>query len=124
MREALEKKMFEGFLIGREKVEISILQYADDKIFFRVASTENVRAIKVLLWSFKLVLGLKINFAKSSFGAIGMSEQWKKDVTSYLNGKLLAVPFPYLGFPIGANPRCSEIWDPIIKRCESKLSKW
>ena len=55
MREALEKKMFEGFLIGREKVEISILQYADDKIFFRVASTENVRAIKVLLWSFKLV---------------------------------------------------------------------
>lgn len=116
--------MFEGFLIGREKVEISILQYVDDTIFFGVASTENVRAIKVLLWSFKLVLGLKINFAKSSFGAIGMSEQWKKDVTSYLNGKLLVVPFPYLGFPIGANPRCSEIWDPIIKRCESKLSKW
>jgi len=37
---------------------------------------ENVRTIKVMLRSFELVSGLKINFTKSNFGAIGMSEQW------------------------------------------------
>ena len=52
------------------------MQYAVDKIFFGEASMENVRTIKVMLRSFELVSGLKINFTKSNFGAIGMSEQW------------------------------------------------
>ena len=42
----------------------------------------------------------------------------------YLNYRLLAIPFLYLGIPIGANPRCSDIWDPIVKKCERKLAKW
>ncbi|KAL5122627.1 hypothetical protein HKD37_02G003375 [Glycine soja] len=51
----------------------------DDTIFFGEALMENVKAIKVILWSFELVSGLKINFAKSSFWAVGMSDQWMKD---------------------------------------------
>ena len=35
---------------------------------------ENIRVIKVILRAFELVSGLKINFAKSSFGAIGMPD--------------------------------------------------
>ncbi|KAL5158007.1 E3 ubiquitin-protein ligase UPL6 [Glycine soja] len=85
---------------------------------------ENVKAIKAILRSFELVSGLKINFAKSSFGAIGKSEQWKKDAAKYLNCKLLSVPFSYLGIPIGANLRRCELWDPIINKCERKLAKW
>ena len=54
MREAMERNMLHGFLVGREKVEINILQYADDTIFFGVASMENVRVFKVLLRSFEL----------------------------------------------------------------------
>ena len=40
--------MFEGFTVGRN-VEISILQYADDMIFFGTTMMTNVRAIKVML---------------------------------------------------------------------------
>ena len=36
---------------------------------------ENVLAIKAIPRSFKLASGLKINFAKSYFGAIGVSER-------------------------------------------------
>ena len=72
MREASEKKLFEGFPVGRNEAEISILQYADDTIFFGKASRENVKSIKVILRSFELVSGLKINFSKSIFGAMGM----------------------------------------------------
>ena len=124
MREAVEKNLFRGFLVGRNNVEISILQYADDTIFFGEASMENVKAIKVILRSFELVSGLKINFAKSSFGAIGKSEQWKKVAAKYLNCRLLSIPFIYLGIPIGTNPSRCELWDPIIKKCERKLAKW
>ena len=34
MREAMEKNLFQGFLVGRNEVEVSILQYADDTLFF------------------------------------------------------------------------------------------
>ena len=124
LREATEKNMFQGFLMGRNEVEISILQYADDTIFSGKASMKNVHAIKVILRSFELVSSLKINFSKSSFGAIGMSERWKVDAARYLNCSLLAIPFLYLGIPIGANPRHSDVWDPIVKKCERKLVKY
>jgi len=40
--------------------------------YLNCRTMENVRAIKVILMNFELVSGLKINFAKSSFGVIGM----------------------------------------------------
>ena len=110
--------------MGSNRVEVSILQYADDTIFFGEASLGNVRAIKSILRIFELASGLKINFAKSGFGAFGMSERWKSDAANWLNCSLLSFPFVYLGIPIGANPRRVQMWDPIIKKCERALSKW
>ena len=46
--------------------------------------------------------GLKINFAKSRFGAFGISDQWKHDAAKYLNCSCLTLLFVYLGIPIGA----------------------
>ena len=57
--------------------------------------------IKAILRAFELVSGLKINFVKSSFGAFGMSKQWKLEAANYLNCSLLSFPFTYLGIPIG-----------------------
>lgn len=99
------------------------MQYADDTILFGEATMLNVKTIKALLRSFKLVSGLKINFAKSCFGAIGKSELWQQEAAAYLNCKLLFMPFMYLGIPIGANPRRSEVWDPIVRKCERKLAR-
>ena len=73
MSQATTKGLFRGFLIGSDKVEVSILQYADDTIFFGEATMENVRAIKTILRVFEMVSGLKINFAKSDFGAFRVS---------------------------------------------------
>ena len=124
LREAMEKNLFQGLLVGRNEMEVSILQYADDTIFFGKTSMENFKAIKVILRSFELVSGLKINFSKSNLVAIGMSKRWKVDATRYLNCSLLAIPFLYLGISIGANPRHSDAWDPIVKKCQRKYAKW
>ena len=117
MREAQEKNLFEGYKV-QEKY------YANDTIFFGTATWENIRAIKVMLRSFELVSRLKINFAKSRFGAIGETEQWILNAATFLNCKVLLLPFSYLGIPIGANPQRSETWDLVVKKCERKLSKW
>lgn len=79
VREAIDKKLYIGFAVGRDKVDVSILQYADDTNFFSEASMENTVAIKAILRTFEMVSGFKINFAKSSFGAIGMPESWKQN---------------------------------------------
>ena len=55
-------------------MEISLLQYVDDTIFFGEATMENVRGIKAILRAFELASGLKINFVKSSFRAFGVSD--------------------------------------------------
>jgi len=85
---------------------------------------ENVVAIKTILRVFELASGLKINFAKSCFGVFGQSQQWEHQAANYLNCRLLALPLLYLGIPIGANPRRRQLWDPIIHKCEGKLTKW
>jgi len=118
----MEKRIYRGFLVGINKVEVSILQYVDDTIFFGEATMENVKAIKAILRAFELVSGLKINFAKCSFGAFGVSEQWKVDAANYLNCSWMSFPFTYLGVPIGAKPRRCQTWDPIISKCERKLA--
>jgi len=124
LRKAMEENLFKGYLVGNEGVNISLLQYADDTIFFGEATMDNVIALKAILRAFELVSGLKINFAKSRFGAFGISDQWKHDAAKYLNRSCLTLPFVYLGIPIGANPRRRQMWNTIIHKCERKLAKW
>ena len=112
--------MYKGFQVGSNNVDISILQYADDTIFFGEATMENVKAIKTILRTFELASGLKINFAKSCFGALGETDQWKQQAAKYLNCGLLTFPLVYLGIPIGANLRRRQMWDPIIQKCEER----
>ncbi|KAL5182601.1 Calmodulin-binding transcription activator 5 [Glycine soja] len=77
-----------------------------------------------ILRSFEMVSGLRINFSKSQFGAVGQSAVWCNSAATYLNCALLQLPFCYLGIPVGANPRRRAVWDPVIRKFEAKLSKW
>eukprot|EP00256_Glycine_max_P049986 XP_006605180.1 uncharacterized protein LOC100800421 [Glycine max] len=123
MREAVSKQCFTSFLVGSNKVPVDVLQYADDTIFFGEASMANVKTVKVILKSFELVSGLRINFAKSKFGAVGQSEEWCLHAAEYLNCALLQFPFCYLGIPIGVNPKRKVVCDPIIRKFEARLNR-
>ena len=93
-------------------------------LFFGEATLQNIKAIKAILRSFELASGLKINFAKSCFMAFGKSDQWTKEAADHLNCSIMTLPFIYLGIPIRANPRHNELWDPVVRKCERKLSTW
>ena len=56
-----EKGLTEGFLVGRNRTRVSILQFADDTIFFSNATMEHLLNLKTFLLVFGEVSGLKVN---------------------------------------------------------------
>ena len=61
MFKAEEKGLTEGFLVGRNRTRVSILQFADDTIFFSNATMEHLLNLKTFLLVFGEVSGLKVN---------------------------------------------------------------
>nr|KYP45153.1 Putative ribonuclease H protein At1g65750 family [Cajanus cajan] len=124
VREASNSDLFRGIKVGSKGELVNILQYADDTIFVGEASVENVRTLKVILRGFELASGLKVNFYKSCLGAIGVGRETLISFAEILHCKLSNIPFVYLGIPIGANPRRSKTWQPVVLSFKKKLSSW
>nr|KYP48155.1 Putative ribonuclease H protein At1g65750 family [Cajanus cajan] len=120
MRSAIRKNLYSSYYTGSNRVEVNLLQFADDTIFFGEASLSNVITIKAILRCFELVSGLKVNFHKSRCGAIGTDQNVLVRFATLLNCKIMDMPFNYLGLPIGANPRKLATWNPVKK----KLARW
>lgn len=105
MKEVISKNLFSSYRVGRDEVEVNLLQFADDTINFGEETLENVITIKCIMRCFELVSSLKVNFSKISFGAVGVESSEVVKFARLLNCSLLTLPFTYLGMPIGANPR-------------------
>ena len=61
-----ENGLTEGFLVGRNRFRVSILQFVDDTIFFSKASLKHLKNLEIILSGFGQVSSLKINLRKSS----------------------------------------------------------
>ena len=61
---AKETVLTKGFFVGRDRTRVSLLQFADDTIFFSKASLEHLQNLKIILLVFGQVSGLKINLEK------------------------------------------------------------
>ncbi|XP_025678312.1 uncharacterized protein [Arachis hypogaea] len=111
-------------VVGRDRVELSHLQFADDTILFCPLEEETMKNYKWLLRWFELMSGLSINFEKSSLIPINCEEQWIQRMCRLWGCKEDTLPVKYLGVPLGANPRLVKTWKPIIDKVEEKLSLW
>lgn len=107
--------------MGKEEEGVNFLQYANDTIFLRKASMENFLVIKSIMRCFELVSGLKVDFHKSNFGAIGVEERMGLRFAQILNCRLLSLPFTYVRVPIGTNPRRLETDNQQIQKEASLL---
>ncbi|GKV34395.1 hypothetical protein SLEP1_g42770 [Rubroshorea leprosula] len=121
---AVEKGIYKGVRVGSEGVMVSHLQFADDTVFFEEASQHNIRAVKAIMRTFELALGLKINFGKSQLMGVGVEGSWKTEMAYRLHCKEGELPFKYLGIPIGGNNRRTSMWQPMVQSVEKKLPSW
>ena len=53
-----------NFIVGKDKVVVSLLQFADDTLFFSFGDDEKFANLLIVLDSFSLALGLKVNKLK------------------------------------------------------------
>ncbi|RVW89561.1 putative ribonuclease H protein [Vitis vinifera] len=90
---AEETGLTEGFSVGRDRTRASLLQFADDTIFFSKASLEHLQNLKIILLVFGQVSGLKINLEKNIIS----------------------------GLPLGGNPQTIGFWDPVVERISRRL---
>ncbi|XP_057424037.1 uncharacterized protein LOC130717711 [Lotus japonicus] len=125
LKQAVQLRKYSGYNLGNsEEVTVSMLQFADDTLFFGVASLQNAQTIECILRCFELVSGLKMNFHKSKLGGIALEGALAQRLAWVLNCRRMEIPFTYLGLSVGANPRKLSFWDPVISRLRSRLSRW
>jgi len=103
IRVAEEKKWIDSLEVGKDKVKVNMLQYADDTLFFCEANAKSVFNIKAILQCFELPSGLRVNFGKSRIGGMGMDQVVLQWFASILNCDTMGVPFIYLGMLVGGS---------------------
>jgi len=80
--------------------------------------------MRAALMLFESLSGLKVNFLKSQLVGVNVERLWLSEAARVLNCRVSALPFVYLGLPIGGNVRRLCFWVPLIDRIKSRLSGW
>lgn len=121
---AVQIEMFEALDMGREKVKVVLLQYADDTIFTCTGKMENVLVIKDILRNFELLSGLKVNFNKCSLVGLNTSREIIQQMADALGCEVGQVPFSYLGLKVGINHRRDSSWKNLVDKIRRRLDLW
>lgn len=134
---AVEENLFETAEMGKNKIKVSLLQYADDTIFIGSASRENSWAMIHILRNFEILSNLKVNYDECSLMGVNVDNERLEDLTRPLGcvigledlarplGCVIgSVPFLYLGIKAGINHRRLSEWSHLTHKTEMKLKKW
>ncbi|GKV26308.1 hypothetical protein SLEP1_g35639 [Rubroshorea leprosula] len=123
VQKAVTEGMLHGIVIGKNGLNVSLLQFADT-IFMGRADAENIRMVKDVLRWFEIMSGLRINFNKSSIYGYNVSERWLKGSAGMLRCGVGRAPFLYLGLPIDSKSGSKKVWEPMVKKLRAKLVVW
>jgi len=83
--------------------QISHLQFAHDTLLLGEKSWANVRALKVVLNLFEVILGSKANFHKSILVEVNVPDSWFTEASLVLSCEIGRTPFMYLDLLIGCD---------------------
>ncbi|GKA99078.1 reverse transcriptase domain, reverse transcriptase zinc-binding domain protein [Tanacetum coccineum] len=96
VKEAVEKGIFRGVVVGKNNVTC-----------------------------FEEVSGLKVNYNKSKLYGIGVNEREMSEMVRWMGCGIGEFPFTYLGLPIGVNMRRVNAWGPVVEKFKKqKRCKW
>ncbi|GJW39731.1 reverse transcriptase domain, reverse transcriptase zinc-binding domain protein [Tanacetum coccineum] len=122
--EACNKGMFKGISLSGEEPNLSLLQYADDALFFGEWSRLNASNLIHILKCFEGSSCLKVNISKSRIFGIGVCIADVDQVAGSLGCAFDQIPFMYLGLPVGKSMRSCGGWNGVVDMFNARLSAW
>ncbi|XWS29555.1 hypothetical protein CRYUN_Cryun24cG0038800 [Craigia yunnanensis] len=117
-------RLIKGIVVAESSLNISYLQFADDTIIFLEHKVEYAMILRRLLWCFRLLSGLSINFFKLKAYQVGVEAECARQMAVSMGRVLDQIPFSYLGMPLGANPNRISTREPVIRRVKERLALW
>jgi hypothetical protein len=124
LTKAREKGHIKGVVPHLIPRGVTHLQYADDTIVMVGCDELSIRNLKLLLYCFEWMSGLKINYHKSEVIVFGAEEETKIRIANMLNCKPGALPMRYLGFPISDKKLKMEVFRGTVEKMRKKLQPW
>jgi hypothetical protein len=125
LQSAVNDLVTQGLLsvpINTNEEDFPIVQYADDTLLILPADRQQLLALKETLNKFTLSTGLKINFDKSQMVPINVPSDLLAELGDVFGSQVGAMPFTYLGLPLGTTkPSITEL-SPLVCRLERKLT--
>lgn len=103
---------------------ISHIQYADDIVIMIDGSDSSIRNLKLILYCFEWLSGLKINFHKSEVFVFGVDQKRKERMANMLNCKLGELPMKHLGIPVRDRHLNMGAFLPISQKMTKRLDPW
>ncbi|KAM0888278.1 hypothetical protein ACQ4PT_028461 [Festuca glaucescens] len=88
------------------------------------AAIEMASFAKHILDAFSEFTGLQINFHKSTFVPMHMTEQEANNAASILGCATAAMPCTYLGLPLSASKISKGLLQPVINKIQKRLPGW
>ena len=110
--------------IGPWNPKISCLEYAYDTIMILPPNITSIHRNKILIYIFKLLSGLLINFNKSSLYQLEPSSLDLTVVSSLLHWRMGNFPFTYLGLPLKPTSLFKTDWHSLLDRIDKRLASW
>jgi hypothetical protein len=99
---AQQNSLIPGLIKNLIPMGVAILQYTDNTIIFLEHDMEQARNMKLLLYMFEQMLGLKINVNKSEVLLIGGDNGLDVTYAKVFNCNIELFPIRYLEVPISA----------------------
>ena len=107
--------LIEAVQIGKDKVRLKHLQFAEDTLIFVPRRSDVVTNYCRIIDVFVVMSGLKLNYSKSSIITWNSDDhEWACELarmSSFLHAKCLIT---YLGIPIGDNMKRCAAWKPML----------
>uniref|UniRef100_A0A8R7QJD2 Reverse transcriptase domain-containing protein n=1 Tax=Triticum urartu TaxID=4572 RepID=A0A8R7QJD2_TRIUA len=95
--QAQKSNLFVGLAADLVENGVAILQYADDTILCIEHDPEKAMNLKLLLYMFELMSGLKINYQKSEILCVGGDDNILQAYADIFNCQIGRFPMKYLG---------------------------
>jgi hypothetical protein len=121
---AIENDVLKG--LGNHLIPhgVSLLQYADDTIICLENDIKKARNLKMLLYIYEMMAGLKINFMKSEIFVINGDDDIAMQYANLFNCQIGSFPMMYLGVPVSPNRLHIADWRNLEEKLEKRLDSW